>query len=272
MGVNRDEELEISLLLEAIYQKYGYDFRGYMPTHIKRRLRQYQTRAGLGSIAAMIPEVLHQPQFFESLLRDLSINVTEMFRDPAFYLAVKKEIVPVLASFPTCKIWLAGCATGEEAYSMAILLTEEGLYDRVQIYATDFNEEALAKAKEGIYPLEQLQRYVFNYQQAGGAGSLTDYCSARYGSVIMHPSLRDRVLFASHNLVTDGVFGEMQLICCRNVLIYFGRELQDRVLRLFVDSLCQGGFLCLGTQESLAFYRDEGRFKIIEKGLFRRKR
>lgn len=273
MPATENEGLEVSLLLEAMYRKYGYDFRHYSQTYVQRRLRQHLAKSGLDSIAAMIPAVLHHPAFFEALLFDLSITVTEMFRDPSFYQAIRKEIVPMLRTYPLLKIWLAGCATGEEVYSLAILLKEEGLYDRTQIYATDFNEKALAKAREGIYPLTRLKEYSANYQEAGGGGSLSDYCSARYDSVCMHQDLRDNILFASHNLVTDDVFGEMQLICCRNVFIYFNRELQDRVVRLFVDSLCPGGFLALGPKESLDLSRHVGAFEpVVAKEKIYRKR
>jgi len=273
MAATENETLEVDLLLEAMYRKYGYDFRHYSREYVQRRLRQHLAKSGVDSIAAMIPAVLHHPEFFEDLLFDLSITVTEMFRNPSFYLAVRKEIVPVLRTYPLLKIWLAGCATGEEVYSLAILLKEEGLFDRAQIYATDFNEKALAKAREGIYPLSRLKEYSANYQEAGGGGSLSDYFSARYDSVYMHRDLLENVLFASHNLVTDGVFGEMQLICCRNVFIYFNRELQDRVAQLFVDSLCPGAFLALGPKESLVLSRANAAFEplVAEEKIYRKK-
>jgi chemotaxis protein methyltransferase CheR len=227
----------------------------------------------LSSISALIHEVLYHQEVLDALLLDFSINVTEMFRDPAFYLTIRKEIVPVLRTYPFLKIWHAGCATGEEVYSLAILLKEEGLYNRVQLYATDFNEFVLAKAAEGIYSVELIKDYTANYQQAGGLRSFSDYYSALYESVIMHQSLKDKVVFADHNLVTDGVFGEMNMIICRNVLIYFNRELQDRVVKLFVDSLCPGGFLCLGSKESLKFSKYFDKFDVmIEKEKIYRKK
>ena len=268
-----NEGIEINLLLEAIYQKYGYDFRNYARAHIKRRIQRRLAIADLSNISALIHEVLYHQETLDALLLDFSINVTEMFRDPPFYQTIRKEIVPVLRTYPFLKIWHAGCATGEEVYSLAILLKEEGLYNRVQIYATDFNEVVLAKAKEGIYPVDLIKEYTANYQKAGGIGSFSDYYSARYESVIMHQGLKDKVVFADHNLVTDGVFGEMNMIICRNVLIYFNKDLQDRVVKLFSDSLCPGGFLCLGTKESLKFSKYYDKFEVmIEKDKMYRKK
>jgi len=257
------ENIEINLLLEAVYQKYGYDFRNYARAHVKRRVMRRLAISDLQNISALIHEILYNQEVLDALLLDLSINVTEMFRDPLFYLTIRREIIPVLRTYPFLKIWHAGCATGEEVYSLAILLKEEGLYNRVQIYATDFNEVVLSKAKEGIYPVELIKEYIANYQKSGGVGSLADYFNARYESVIMDQSLKDKVVFADHNLVTDGVFGEMNMIICRNVLIYFNKDLQDRVVKLFLDSLCSGGFLCLGTKESLRFSKYYDRFEVL---------
>ncbi len=248
-----DEEIEIRLLLEAIRLKYGYDFSGYSKVHIKRRILRRLSLSDYKSVLDMLPQVLRDRAFFESLLTEFSINVTEMFRDPSFYKAFRRDVVPVLKTYPFIRIWHAGCSTGEEVYSMAILLKEEGLYDRAQIYATDFNETVLQKAKEGIYPIHTVKDYTHNYQLAGGEASFADYYLADYDSVILDQSLRKRIIFADHNLVTDGVFGEMNVVICRNVLIYFGKELQNRVIGLFYDSLCHGGFLCLGSKESLKF-------------------
>jgi chemotaxis protein methyltransferase CheR len=247
------EELEIGLLLEAVYRRYGYDFRQYARASVARRLRQHVIKSGAGTIAGLIPQILHDEASFQALARDLSITVTEMFRDPSFYAALRQHVVPFLRTFPFVNIWHAGCATGEEVYSLAILLTEEDLYDRVRIYATDFNEAALQKARERIYPLDKIQQYTANYQQAGGAHSFADYYRARYDAVILDPALAANVTFASHNLVTDGVFAEMHLILCRNVLIYFDRTLQGHVLALLRNSLRRRGFLCLGSKESLEF-------------------
>ncbi len=248
-----NEDIEISLLLEGIHLKYGHDFRNYSYSHIKRRIARRMSEGGFNSISEMQYKVLYNKEFFNILLSDFSINVTEMFRDPMFYKAFRKNVVPVLRTYPFIRIWHAGCSTGEEAYSMAIMLKEEGLYERAQIYATDFNNTVLQNAKEGIYPIENIKEYTYNYQQAAGNASFSDYYTARYDSVIFDQSLKKKITFANHNLVTDGVFGEMHVIVCRNVLIYFNRELQNNVIELFSDSLCNGGFLCLGSKESIKF-------------------
>jgi chemotaxis protein methyltransferase CheR len=189
----------------------------------------------------------------EKLLQELSINVTEMFRDPSFFRSIREEVIPMLQTYPFIKIWHAGCSTGEEVYSMAILLKEEGLYERCQIYATDFNHNVIQKAKAGIYSIENIRKYTANYQLAGGKASFSDYYTAQYNAVYFDPSLKKRITFAQHNLVTDGVFGEMNVIICRNVLIYFNQELQNRVISLFYESLSIGSFMCLGSRESLLF-------------------
>ena len=250
---DENEDIEIRLLLEAIYMKYGYDFRGYSNAHMKRRILRRMTVAGINSIKDMQYKVLYDKEFLKTILSDFSINVTEMFRDPLFYKAFRNEVVPVLKTYPFIKVWHAGCSTGEEVYSMAILLKEEGLYDRAQIYATDFNDIVLHKGKEGIYPIDAIKEYTYNYQQAGGKASFSDYYIAKYDSVILEQSLKEKIVFAEHNLVTDGVFGEMNVVLCRNVLIYFNRELQSRVIKLFLDSLCNACFLCLGSKETIKF-------------------
>ena len=196
---------------------------------------------------------MHDKNLFSRLTWHFSVQVTEMFRDPQVYCALRQHVVPILRTWPYFKIWHAGCATGEEAYSLAILLDEEGLLERATIYATDFNEEALDKAREGIYPVDRIREFTANHRSAGGTSPFSDHYHARYGSAIMNSSLKRRITFANHNLVADHVFGEMHLIVCRNVLIYFNAELQDRVLRLFSDSLVHGGFLCLGTREDVRF-------------------
>ncbi len=245
------QNVEIQLLLQAIYLKYGYDFRNYAKASIKRRILHRLTTERLTSISEMQHKVLYDESFFGKLLLDFSINVTEMFRDPPFYAAIRQHVVPKLRALPHLKIWHAGCSTGEEVYSMAILLKEEGLYDRTQIYATDMNEVVLKQAKEGIFAINYLKQYTANYQKAGGRESFSDYYSAHYDHVVMDKSLKKRILFSDHNLATDGVFGEMNLIMCRNVLIYFDRDLQNRVFNLFKESLCENGFLCLGSKESV---------------------
>jgi chemotaxis protein methyltransferase CheR len=207
----------------------------------------------VNTIADLIPRILHNQQAFEALLFDISVTVTEMFRDPWFYLGLREKVIPFLKTYPYVNIWHAGCATGEEVYSMAIVLQEEGLYDRARIYATDFNYEALAKAKARIYSQTNIKEYSDNYYKAGGKRSLADYYVAQYQSITFDEDLQKNITFASHNLVTDNVFAEAHLIICRNVLIYFDRHLQSRVLSLFRDSLCYNGFLCLGSKETIHF-------------------
>ena len=257
--INENENIEIKLLLEAIYLKYGYDFRDYAKASVKRRILYRLSLSNFKTISDMQHRVLYDKKFFEILLQDLSIKVTEMFRDPSFYKAVREKILPVFKKFNFIKVWHAGCATGEEVYSMAIMLKEEGLYDKTTIYATDFNEAVIKKAKEGIFPAERLKEYTYNYQKAGGQESFADYFNVKYEYALIDKSLKKNILFADHNLVTDGVFGEMDIIVCRNVLIYFNRDLQNRVIRLFRDSLCKDGFLCLGNKETIRFseYSDE---------------
>lgn len=247
------EKIEIELLLEAIYRKYGYDFRNYAKASIKRRILHHCALSGLKTISELQHRILYNVKFFEALLMDFSINVTEMFRDPSFFRALRESVLPVFSGMSHIKLWHAGCATGEEVYSVAILLKEEGLLDNTQIYATDFNEQIIKKAKEGIYPVEKIKEYTANYQKAGGNRSFADYYTAGYEYAVMNKDLRTNVIFADHNLVTDASFGEMDIIICRNVLIYFDRKLQDMAISLFRDSMPDGGFLCLGSKESLRF-------------------
>lgn len=263
MEKNENENIEIEMLLEAIYRKYGYDFRSYSRASIKRRILRRLTISRLRSISELQHRVLYHIDFFEKLLMDFSINVTEMFRDPVFYKTLRKQVVPVLQTFPYIKIWHAGCSTGEEVYSMAIILKEEGLYDRSQIYATDFNEVVLRQAKQGIFSLERIKDYTYNYQKSGGKESFANYYTAKYDSAIMDQSLKKNIVFAGHNLATDGVFGEMNMIVCRNVLIYFKKNLQNHVLGLFKKSLRHHGFLCLGTKESMMFTEHENDFEPV---------
>jgi len=246
-------ELEISSLLEVIYQKYGYDFRQYSEAHIRRRILNRMTISGLESISHMQSKVLNDETFMSSLLQDLSITVTEMFRDPGFYRSLRENVIPVLKTYPFIKIWHAGCSTGEEAYSMSIILQEEGLYDRTTIYATDFNQHVLDYAKQGIFSNRMMKEYTTNYQLSGGKESLSTYYTADDDNVIMNQLLKKNIVWANHNLVTDSVFAEVHLILCRNVLIYFDRNLQNNVQKLFYNSLIDGGILCLGSKESLRF-------------------
>ncbi len=247
------DKIELHLLLEAIRMKYGYDFSGYTEDTLRRRVLANVSKAGLSSVSEMIPKVLGDPLFFERLVYDMSITVTEMFRDPPVYLALREKVIPVLKTYPYINIWHAGCATGQEVYSMAILLKEEGLYERSQIYATDINDDALAKGREGIYPAEEMNVYTRNYQLSGGKKSFADYYHAKYDNAMIDKSLKKNVTFANHNLVTDGVFAEIHLLLCRNVFIYFNKQLQNQVLGLFRESLCRGGFLCMGSSESVNF-------------------
>jgi chemotaxis protein methyltransferase CheR len=261
------EDIEIDLLLEAIFQRYGYDFRSYTKASIRRRIMHRLGLSGLDNVMRMTERVLRDREFFVSLLNDLTVNVTDMFRDPEFYVAFREDVVPLLKTFPFIKIWHAGCATGEEIYSMAILLEEEGLYDRTIIYATDIDKNVLASARKGIYPISSMQQFSENYRAAGGRGSLSDYYTAKYDGAILDQRLKRNIVFADHDLVTDQVFGEMNVILCRNVLIYFDRELQQRVFRLFFDSLDMGGVLCLGTKESLRYSGFEEAFEPIHEKL-----
>jgi len=256
-----NEQIQMKLLLEAIYLKYGYDFRNFAKAHLRRRIDRRLNLDGIPHLGEMQNRLLRDRAFFEKILLDFSINTTEMFRDPSFYKAMRAEVIPVLKTYPFIKIWHAGCSTGEEVYSMAILLREEGLYDRAQIYATDFNEPILKKAREGIYPIDQIKDYTLGYQKAGGLESFADYYTARYDSAIIDNSLKKNIVFADHNLATDGVFGEMNLIICRNVLIYFNKDLQNRVVGLFCNSLCRNGFLCLGSKETIRFTEYENDFE-----------
>ena len=247
------EQIEIELLLEGIYQHYGFDFRSYAYASIRRRLWKRIEAEGLTTISGLQDQVLHNPPMMEKLLLDLSINVTSMFRDPGFYRVFREQVIPTLRTYPFIRIWHAGCATGEEVYSMAILLEEEGLYERSRIYATDINEVVLQKAKSGIFPLERMQEYTENYIAAGGKRAFSDYYTAKYGGALFSPALTKNVVFSQHNLVTDRSFSEFNVILCRNVLIYFDKTLQSRVLTLFYDSLAMFGILALGSKESLRF-------------------
>jgi chemotaxis protein methyltransferase CheR len=247
------KKIEITLLLEAIYQKYGYDFRNYARSSLMRRLDFIREKSGFRYLSELIPRLLYDEAFINDLLLDMSVTVTDMFRDPEFFNELRAKVIPILKTYPFVKIWHAGCATGEEVYSMAILLKEEGFYDRVQIYATDMNQVSLQTAEEGIYPIESIRKFTSNYNKSGGTGSFSDYYFAKYQMAKMNDELKRNIVFTNHNLVTDQTFGEMHLIICRNVLIYFNRDLQSKVLNLFNHSLVHRGFLCLGSKESLDF-------------------
>jgi chemotaxis protein methyltransferase CheR len=255
------ERLEIELLLEGIYRHYGFDFRSYAYASIRRRLWKRIETEGLPSVTALQEKVLHDPAMMEKLLLDLSINVTAMYRDPAFYLAFRQCVIPLLRTYPFIRVWHAGCSTGEEVFSMAILLEEEGLYERSRIYATDINEVVLQKAKSGIFPIERMQEYTENYIRAGGKRSFSEYYVAKYDGALFRPALLKNVVFSQHNLVTDRSFAECHVILCRNVLIYFDRPLQERVHGLFYESLSTFGVLGLGSKESLKFSKYEDCFE-----------
>lgn len=260
-----NQDIEINLLLEAIHLKSGYDFRGYARNSLERRILRRLRLSGLENISAMQHLLLNDDHFLDLLLQDFSINVTQMFRDPIFYTLIKKKLLPILNKLPFIKIWHAGCSTGEEVYSMAILLKEAGMLDKTRIYATDSNIEVIKKAKKGIYSLENIKEYTSAYQQAGGESSFADYYVASYDMAVMKNRLKKNIVFADHNLVTDHAFGEMDLIMCRNVMIYFARELQDRVINLFLESLKPGGYLCLGNKETIRFSKHINNFEPFEK-------
>jgi chemotaxis protein methyltransferase CheR len=253
MSNNYKIDLEITSLLEAFFQKYSYDFRQYSEAHIRRRIMNRMSMSGFENIEQMQSRLLTDEVFASEFLQDLSIRVTEMFRDPDFYRSFRENVIPILKTYPFVKIWHAGCATGEEAYSMAIIMQEEGLYERTTIYATDFNQQALSQAKEGIFSNKMMKEYTTNYQLSGGKESFSDYYTSNYDSVIMNKSLKRNIVWANHNLVTDSVFAEVHVILCRNVLIYFDKNLQNKVQRLFHDSLINGGILCLGSKEGIRF-------------------
>ena len=261
----RNTEIELRLLIEAIYLKYSYDFRDYSGASIKRRVIHALSQFECNTISALQEKVLHDPGAFMQLLQLLTIPVSEMFRDPSHFLALRQEVVPLLKTWPSIKVWIAGCSTGEEVYSMAILLREEGLLDRTILYATDINPRSLDKARQGIFSMANVRAYTHNYQQAGGQRSFADYYTAAYDYAIFDKSLCDNVTFADHSLATDSVFSETQLISCRNVLIYFNKNLQDRAFGLFHESLCHRGFLALGSKETLDFSAYGNQFEPLVK-------
>lgn len=250
---NELENIEIQLLLEGVFRYYGFDFRNYAPASLKRRIWNTIRAEQLTSVSGLQKKVLHNPACLERLLLGLSVNVTSMFRDPSFYLAFRTKVVPLLRTYPFIRIWHAGCSTGEEVYSIAILLQEEGLYHRCRIYATDMNEMVLRKAKTSIFPLNLMQEYTHLYLKAGGKRSFSEYYTAAYDNAIFRSSLKENIVFSQHNLVTDGSFNEFNVILCRNVLIYFNQLLQSQVHQLLYESLCTFGVLGLGHQESIKF-------------------
>jgi chemotaxis protein methyltransferase CheR len=258
------ETVEIDLLLEAIYRRYGFDFREYAPASLRRRLRRRLEGEQLGTVSARQERILRDPACMERLLLDLSINVTAMYRDPAFFLAFRERVVPLLHTYPFARIWIAGCSTGEEVYSLAILLEEEGLLERTRIYATDINQAVLEQARLGVFPLDKMQEYTQNYIRGGGTRAFSEYYVARYDGAQFSRSLVENVVFAQHNLVSDTSFNEFHVVFCRNVMIYFARSLQDRVHRLFYDSLATFGVLALGQKESIKFSPYEERYECLD--------
>lgn len=245
------EAIEMRVFLEALYAKHGYDLRGYADASLRRRIHAVLARLGLTRICDLQHRALREPEVLALVINYIAVRVSELFRDPPFYLAFRTHVLPLLRTYPLLKIWHAGCASGEEAYASAILLSDEGLYDRAQIYATDLSAEALEEAKQGVYPAARRPAFEAAYQQAGGTSELSRYCTTAYEGVAMAEALRRNILFFQHNLVSDHAFGEMNVIFCRNVFIYFGRELRTRVLETLAHSLCPGGFLCLGQSEWL---------------------
>ena len=258
------ERIEIELLLEGIERHYGFDFRGYALGSLRRRLWRTAAQEGVGSISGLQEKVLHDPAAMERLLTGLSVNVTSLFRDPSFFVAFRERVVPLLRTYPFIRVWNAGCSTGEETYSFAILLEEEGLYERSRIYATDFNADVLARARTGEFPLDRMQEYTQNYQRAGGTRDFSAYYSVEGGTAKLAERLTEHVVFAQHNLASDRSFNEFNVVLCRNVLIYFGRDLQRKVHRLFHDSLARFGVLGLGQKETLRFTDLEDRYEELD--------
>jgi chemotaxis protein methyltransferase CheR len=252
---NELENIEVELLLDGVHRLYGYDFRNYALPSLKRRIWHHVHAENVPSISALQEKVLHDRACFERFIHSLSIPVTEMFRDPGLFLTFRQKVIPLLRTYPYIRIWHAGCSTGEEVYSMAILLHEEGLYDKARIYATDINNRSLQQAKEGVYEISKMQQYTKNYLDAGGTRAFSEYYTAKYNSVILQPFLRKNIIFAEHNLATDTSFNEFNVILCRNVMIYFNDELRDHVHGLFNESLSRFGVLVLGSKESIHFTR-----------------
>jgi chemotaxis protein methyltransferase CheR len=268
----RVEEIEFELLLEGVFRQWGFDFRNYAPSSLRRRVMNFMRGEHIASISALQDRVLHDEAWLNRFLYSLSVNVSAIFRDPGFYRSFRKEVVPLLRTYPFVRIWLAGVSMGEEVYSLAILLQEEGLYDRCRIYATDINDAVLKKAKEGIYPLDLMQSYTSNYIKAGGNREFSNYYTAAYDRAIFKSSLKDNVVFAQHNLAGDASFNEFHVILCRNVMIYFNSQLQADVHRLLYASLVVFGILGLGAKETLKFSPHEHAYEEIDKAakLYRR--
>lgn len=263
--MNDPQKKEIKRLLDSIFEYYGYDFRDYAEASIRRRIFNRMKAERLENIAVFQEKVLNDAECFACLLGDLTVNVSDFFRDPGFYLAFRKKVVPLLRTYPFVRIWHAGCASGEEVYSMAILLHEEGLYDRCRLYATDIDDRVIEKAGAGIFPVESMKRFTENHIKAGGKAAFSTYYTAKYDHALFKPFLKKNILFAQHNLAFEGSFNEFNAIICRNVMIYFNQKLQDRVHRLFYDSLCRSGILGLGNKESLVSVPLEFKYEPVDK-------
>jgi len=258
------EDIELELLLEGIFRQYGFDFRNYALSSLRRRVLNFMRQESISTISLLQDRILHDHLWLERFLYALSVNVSAMFRDPHFYRTLRKEVVPLLRTYPFVRIWLAGVSMGEEVYSLSILLQEEGIYDRCRIYATDINDAVLKRAKEGIYPIELMQTYTNNYIKAGGIQAFSDYYTAAYDRVILKSSLRENVVFAQHNLASDSSFNEFQVILCRNVMIYFNSQLQAHVHHLLHQSLVMFGVLGMGAKETLKFSPHEHEYEEID--------
>jgi chemotaxis protein methyltransferase CheR len=259
----RKFEIEFQLLIEAIYHLYHYDFREYAGASLRRRLKAAMVRFQCESLSQLQDRIMHEPKTFNLLLDHLTVQVSEMFRDPSYFRALREQVVPLLRTYPSLKIWVAGCSSGEEAYSLAILLREEGLLSRSIIYATDINPQTLQRAEAGVYSIDRIPGFTVNHRESGARTSLSDYYTAAYGRAMFDKSLRENIVFSDHSLATDSVFAEVQLVSCRNVLIYFNTALQDRAVGLFRDSLCRQGFLGIGSKESLRFSAQSGAFDVF---------
>lgn len=270
--VDPDFDIELKLLLEGVYLKYQHDFRQYSVASLRRRMRIAMERFRCRTLSQLQDRVLHDPQVFSQMLRYFTVQVSEMFRDPLYFRAIREHVVPALLTYPSCKLWVAGCSTGEEVWSLAILFEEEGLLERTTIYATDINQESLRIAEAGVYDLDRMARFSINYREAGGRASLADYFTTGYGGALFQQRLKKKIVFADHSLSTDSVFSETHFVSCRNVLIYFNPELQNRAVGLFHDSLVHRGFLGLGAKESLRLNAYADRFRQVVPGerLFQR--
>lgn len=274
MGVGAtDFDIELQLLVDAIYLKYHFDFRGYSSASMRRRLRAAMARFQCETLSQLQDRVLHDPAMFPALLDFLTVPVSEMFRDPSYFHSLRQTVVPLLKTYPSLKVWVAGCSTGEEVYSLAILLREEGLLPRTLIYATDINPQTLQKAEAGVYDLERIAGFTENHRRSGARSSLSDYYTAAYDRAVFDKALKQHIVFSDHSLATDSVFAEVQLVSCRNVLIYFNRALQDRAIGLFHEALCRRGFLGIGSKESLRFssYADAFTELVREDRLFQKR-